>query len=511
MADDKWAPKQKVFRVTDYVKKPVAAFGILMTSTGGAPISAQADQSRPTFSKNPKVAEPPKDDAATIQNGINENIQILKDGIDAIKAENDKKEPEETDRLIKELAGNGKREGNYAMRENATEELKKIGKPALPKLEAELAWQREQKQKQEEINTKRMKYVIATGQEFHGVLLGDLEVLTRVENIINYLKDRDDKSAEELKRSVLKLDMCKGMAQAAVPVLIELFKAQNNKALNLAIISAWGSIGAAEALPEIKSALTNPDEEFRFFAADAVKQIGLPLKALIPDLGVALHDPVTRVRATAAEALGAMGKEVQNEVPELIATLKDTEYEVRTASAKALGDIEDKSAVDALLDVYKNTDGTSGERQAAGDALAAMRFDAIKAVPEFVKVLNNKDEDAGARRSAAHALGEIGLVTPAVLPALIGTLADKLEHKGNKEYVRIAAVRALEKQGNAAQPAIPDLQELSAQLADIELVLDADGHVAKPPPENNSEGTREELRQAVEVAIQAINTIGISR
>jgi HEAT repeat protein len=194
---------------------------------------------------------------------------------------------------------------------------------------------------------------------------------------------------------------------------------------------ALGDIGNA-SVPGLVQALSHSDWKTRKFAAvglgevDQIVQPAPVIAALashltdghievrdqsawalgeIEDRGAvepllnALHDPEARVRARAAWALGEI--EDAAAVSGLVATLNDPDAAVREKSVWALGEIESATAVEGLLPLLSDPDAKV-RRQAAW---ALGEIESPSAVTALAAVL--KDADWQVRRTAAWALGEI--------------------------------------------------------------------------------------------------------
>jgi hypothetical protein len=82
--------------------------------------------------------------------------------------------------------------------------------------------------------------------------------------------------------------------------------------------------------------LTDKDWGERWWAAEAIAEIGPPAKEVVPDLIKALKDPEHFVRGAAARALGSIGPAAVEAVPALAAMLEDPSYVTTPHALKAL-------------------------------------------------------------------------------------------------------------------------------------------------------------------------------
>ncbi|MBI3945046.1 MAG: HEAT repeat domain-containing protein, partial [Armatimonadetes bacterium] len=125
---------------------------------------------------------------------------------------------------------------------------------------------------------------------------------------------------------------------------------------------ALGSIGDAQSLDPLATALNDPDPGVRSLSAEALGRIGDAL-AVAP-LAAALNDADASVRRSAAEALGKIGAPAAQA---LISALGDAGADVRRVAAEGLGGIRDGGAVDALIAALQ--DAAQPVRMAAATAL----------------------------------------------------------------------------------------------------------------------------------------------
>ncbi len=108
-------------------------------------------------------------------------------------------------------------------------------------------------------------------------------------------------------------------------------------------------------------------------------------------------------------------------VAELVKRLDDKEPLARRLAARELGRRKDAAAVAPLVGALKK-DKEPGVRNAAAEALGALKKVAKAAVPDLLRAL--KDADALVRETAAESLADIGEEPKTVVPALVKLLDD---------------------------------------------------------------------------------------
>ena len=146
-----------------------------------------------------------------------------------------------------------------------------------------------------------------------------------------------DAEAERLKAA---LKACSIIGQASAPAIPEVAALLVEPGVTSEAAVALSYMGA-EALPPLRSALTNADPVIR---REALRSIGklkdrapLELQIVLPLLVKGMSDGDPRVRAVAATYLGIIHDAEDQAVPALARGLEDPDAEVRRASAAALG------------------------------------------------------------------------------------------------------------------------------------------------------------------------------
>lgn len=232
----------------------------------------------------------------------------------------------------------------------------------------------------------------------------------------------------EHKRAAVKLAEVAG--DEAVETLSELLQ-EEDRVVKEGTVEILGEIGTKKAAQILTVYLG--DEVVAGHVAETLASIGEPA---VEPLVAALRDQDSDVRSRTAEVLVQIGEPA---VESLIRALRDDDRWVRRGVAEALGRIEDRRAVEPLIEVL-------GDELAAWEAAEALgQIGDGRAIEPLIAAM--RDELVG--WAAAEALVQIG--APAVEP-LIGALGDEL--------ARRAAAEALVKIGESAvEPLIRALQD----------------------------------------------------
>ncbi|PSB22113.1 PBS lyase [Phormidesmis priestleyi ULC007] len=216
--------------------------------------------------------------------------------------------------------------------------------------------------------------------------------------------------------------------------------------VRLFAISAIGEMGtdAKAAVPDLRNALKDSDEQVRQAAAKALGSIGVNAKAAVPDLINALNDPSKLVRVQTINALPNLGSDAKTAIPELIPALSDPSQLVRLTAIEALARFgqDAKPVVQPLAQLLSDPDRQI--RVATASTLSRIGADASAAVPELTKALANSDRTT--RFLAAMALGQIGTNAKSAVPELTKALSDPekdVRSKAASSLGRIEAQSAL--------------------------------------------------------------------
>jgi HEAT repeat protein len=201
---------------------------------------------------------------------------------------------------------------------------------------------------------------------------------------------------------------------------------------------ALGNIGgpeAADAVPVLREALRNPDDlEVRQLASAALASVGKSAATALPDLISALKDPDRQVRRNAALALGHLEEKAEDAVPALIKRLEppDSSEDVQRYALEALAYIGSKAARDALptLKAVLKSNRAWPLRQRAVWVMGNLTSDELRqVVPDLEPVLKETSRESRlVRYETAVLLGhKLGPDAPA------GTREVLLENLNDRE------------------------------------------------------------------------------
>lgn len=160
-----------------------------------------------------------------------------------------------------------------------------------------------------------------------------------------------------------------------------------------------GYLGQESSAPLLGAALSDPNEEVRFWAALALETV--PGIAAVRDLAnTAGSDDSERVRAAAVRALGWVPRE--RAVVPLISATRDESSMVRQAAAEELGRVRDPMSINALLSLFN--DRSEDVRWAA--VLAAGKLRHADTIPALVEAM--RDPSPMVANAAERALQRMG-------------------------------------------------------------------------------------------------------
>jgi HEAT repeat protein len=219
------------------------------------------------------------------------------------------------------------------------------------------------------------------------------------------------------------------------------------------------------AVPDLIGALKSEDEQVRWWAAQALEEIGPAAKAAIPALVASFEDPVRPVQ-NAASALAGMGTLALRDVTSILADPKSSP-DARVGAAQTIASIgpRAKETIPLLTEALKDDrrparKGSVSVQQAAIRSLGAIGPEASGATMAIISFLSDKDRNV--RLSAVEALGNFGPGAAAAVPALTAVLNDEYEE------LPARAAEALGRIGPSARPAAASL---------VQLLLHLDGEV----------------------------------
>lgn len=218
---------------------------------------------------------------------------------------------------------------------------------------------------------------------------------------------------------------------------------------------------AAEALPALLEATTDPDAAVRYFAGQAIFEVHPNDARVLPALIRLFQDEHPLVRHTAVLGFTYLGPKAAAAVPVII---------------------------DSLTERYDQIDdGVTGESWTVG-ALGAIGPAAKDAVPLLTRIVADRDLDIYLRSAAADSLGEMGPAAVASVPTLAEALLDikvdesvefrltinGLSHWDKTVHLRFATARALGRIGPDAKQAVPALTSALADDASVPIWEDVD-------------------------------------
>jgi HEAT repeat protein len=208
------------------------------------------------------------------------------------------------------------------------------------------------------------------------------------------------------------------------------------------------SSGGSENAQLIQRALSGSDDERRD-AVVTLEERGA--REAVPELLTLVSHPDDGVRANVAHALGELGDERCG--PSLRGMLDDREALVRLSAAESLGRLRDGASAAALGQMLL-TDEDPLVRIHAAEALS--RIGESESLPGLIRALD--DTDAQVRAYAAVAIGDVGVEASA------NTLAAHLRHEQDI-FARAHLLAALYRLGD--RQALRRMTDLTAEADDV--------------------------------------------
>lgn len=203
------------------------------------------------------------------------------------------------------------------------------------------------------------------------------------------------------------------------------------------------------AIPALVKALGDSSSLVQSGAGTVLGKIGVAGGALEPVLE-ALKSTNATVRQQAAASLGQFKEKPAEAVQPLIGLAQtDAVVAVRQAAIKSLGQIGNPLALDALIQLF--SDSNASIRQSSAEAVGQFEKAAAPAVPGLTLLL--KDSTANVRMAAANALGKVGADAKIALPDLAA--AAQKETSSTAFSAIISAYTTL----SSKQETLPLLQE----------------------------------------------------
>lgn len=256
----------------------------------------------------------------------------------------------------------------------------------------------------------------------------------------DYILGRSDKGTDPLRLVAIRALGAYGReAAGTVPAILPFLKDSDPRVRWFAA-EALANIGpdARAAVPSLIEALqsdvvaTGKDEEnfnvltkapIRLIAAYALGRIGPDARAAVPALTTALSGPDSRVRLAAARALGRMGEAARPAVPNLVRlATRESNNQVAVQAAESLrelGPIARKGLIAAMHDADVEV------RVNALGVLTEVRGATVVPVAEIARYLDDPEPEVRVAAASALSLAAGRPEAVAVLPRLVATLGDR--------------------------------------------------------------------------------------
>jgi HEAT repeat protein len=341
------------------------------------------------------------------------------------------RDPRTLDPLIEVFSGKDR-----TLRYHAGEALKRLGRPAIPKLR--------ELEKHDDAGVRRD----AT------LLLGRMGFRSSIARLVEMIRTGSPPEKHSAAYALSRL------GRAAVEPLLPLLEEKDRYVREKACM-ALGYIGRASVVPLLR-VLESPNPAARACAAKVLGK--LRDRRAVEPLLKALGDPVESVRRQVGEALTAFGGSLTDR---LLRALEEKNPLTRRTAACVLAELGDPRAAGPLLHALKDADP-----EVKGWALAGLgKLRLRKAVPAIIEAL--ADKDASVRRAALGALGALGDARAA------GPLARLLGDPSLR--IRREAADALARLGSPALPhVVPLLDDPSLKRGPWRYAFWAPWEIRKP-------------------------------
>lgn len=198
--------------------------------------------------------------------------------------------------------------------------------------------------------------------------------------------------------------------------------------------SALGTLGAVEALPELRQTLGDGGKYDRILAAKALARLGPDAAPAMADLSALLEDPDLDLRRFAVVALGQIGSDAAPAIPDIAAQLESGDKRLSDAARQslvAIGGPLSASALDRDAGRFATADLAEARRLATTHGMEGMSdylFDlpARRATPLAHQLLLEEAPDSAY-------IGALFLARQGEIEPAIPILADNLARRPDSE------------------------------------------------------------------------------
>lgn len=373
--------------------------------------------------------------------------------------------------LIQELEKRSINTSSKAARD-ASEELVRTGKPAIPQLIEAL-------KKNQALLTvdigKILSNIAINDASVAQILidkLGDKNLNIRFAVATMALEDnkfenvlkktaQDNKNPLVRSSAILSLKDNLENSKSLIPIFKTAFNDVNPTVRTSAAISLANHSGmSSDVLAVIKNGLKDDDSFIRIFSAGTLIQKGIETTSLAPVIVDGLKDENSTIRFTSVNLLSRITKENPQVVSEIIKVINnEQDAAVRYTAIDNISNMTKQQKVAAVPALVKAVEDKNEHlRVIAIRTLGNIGSDAKAVQPELLVILRNKQESDEIRGAAAQALGQMGKYGQSAIPVLVSILKDK---QSSKKLVQdtIWALGSMEKHAKSTMPVLINILE----------------------------------------------------